>query len=44
MSIEEIEAKFNELENDCKELEVANDEFNEFIASLQEMVYYKEEF
>lgn len=44
MSIEEIEAKFDELENACKELEETNDEFNSFIASLQEMVYYKEEF
>jgi len=39
MSIEEIEAKFNELEEGMQALDEANEEFNAFIASLQEMVY-----
>lgn len=43
MSIEEIEAKFKEMEDGYDKIEELNDEFNEefndFIASLQELVY-----
>lgn len=39
MSIEEIEAKFKELEDAAEVVEQADDTFNEFIASLQKLVY-----
>lgn len=39
MSIEEIEAKFKELEDATEVLEQADDSFNDFIASLKELVY-----
>lgn len=39
MTIEEIEAKFKELEDAMDELNKINEGFNDFIESLKEMVY-----
>ena len=39
MSIEEIEGKFKELEDGIQIVEDTDETFNEFIASLKELVY-----
>ncbi len=39
MSVEEIELKFKEIEKSYEKIEEVDNEFNEFIASLKELVY-----
>lgn len=39
MTIEEIEAKFKQLEEGFQAVEEVNEEFDDFIASLQKLVY-----